>query len=108
VIAMGKSIRITFLVAAAVLPASVLSQGLASYEPQQRLRTSLESCRKTEFESGAYCVMKCAPDFRLDGASKKPRCVATKAGAKYDPPKPAYPAPPPAAPGGAKPSGGMG
>lgn len=106
-IAMKKTTQMAFLIAAAALPAAVLAQGMASYEPQQRLRTSLESCRKTEFESGAYCVMKCAPDFRLDASSKKPRCVATKAGAKYEPPRPAY-TPPPATPGGAKPSGGMG
>ncbi|MBK8322577.1 MAG: hypothetical protein IPL06_07480 [Betaproteobacteria bacterium] len=104
---MNKTMRVAFLAAAAALPVAVLAQGMASYEPQQRLRTSLESCRKTEFESGAYCVMKCAPDFRLDASSKKARCVATKAGATYEPPKPAY-TPPPATPGGAKPSGGMG
>ena len=92
------------LVSAVALPAAAYAQGgMASYEPQQRLRTSLESCRKTEFESGAYCVMKCAADFRLDASSKKPRCVATKAGARYEPPKPAYTPPKqpaaPAAPG---------
>lgn len=89
------------LFAAVAFPAAAHAQGgMASYEPQQRLRTSLESCRRTEFESGAYCVMKCAPDFRLDAASKKPRCVATKAGARYEPPKPAYTPPKqPPAPG---------
>jgi len=101
---MEKTIRIALLIAAAALPASVMAQGMASYEPQQRLRTSLESCRKSEFDSGAYCVMKCAPDFRLDASSKKPRCVATKAGAKYDPPKPAY-TPPAQQPGAPRPPG---
>jgi hypothetical protein len=88
---------------ALAIPLAGMAQGMASYEPQERLRTSLESCRKSEFESGAYCVMKCAPEFRLDAASKKPRCVATKAGARYDPPKPAYTPPP--QPAGPRPPG---
>ena len=81
------------------------AQGAASYEPSQRLRTSMETCRKSEFSSGAYCVQKCAPDFRLDASAKKPRCVATKAGARYEPPKPSY-TPPPAPPAGTKPPPG--
>ena len=76
-------------------PATALAQATASYEPQQRLRTSLETCRKSEVENGAYCVMKCAPDFRMDFSSKKPVCVATKPGARYEPPKPSYTPPPP-------------
>jgi len=96
-----QSIVFAGFVALLAVPFAASAQGMASYEPQQRLRTSLESCRKSEFESGAYCVMKCAPDFRLDASSKKPVCVATKAGARYEPPKPAY-TPPPAQPGAAK------
>lgn len=98
---MKRAILLAGLAAVILVPAAARAQGgMASYEPQQRLRTSLESCRKTEFESGAYCVMKCAADFRLDASSKKPRCVATKAGARYEPPKPAYTPPKqPAAPG---------
>jgi hypothetical protein len=94
---MKKTIVLSGLVAVLAAPLAAPAQGMASYEPQQRLRTSLETCRKTEFESGAYCVMKCAPDFRLDSSSKKPVCVATRAGAKYEPPRPAY-TPPPAQP----------
>jgi hypothetical protein len=99
--AMKKPIVLVGFVVALAVPLAAPAQGMASYEPQKRLRTSLESCRKTEFENGAYCVMKCAPDFRLDASAKKPTCVATKAGAKYEPPKPAY-TPPPAQPGAAK------
>jgi hypothetical protein len=98
---MKKTIVLSGLVAVLAAPLAAPAQGMASYEPQQRLRTSLETCRKTEFESGAYCVMKCAPDFRLDASAKKPTCVATRAGAIYEPPKPAY-TPPPAQPGAAK------
>lgn len=85
--------------------AGAWAQASASYEPSQRQRTSLETCRKTEFESGAFCVQKCAPDFRLDASSRKPRCVATKAGAHFEPPKPSY-TPPPAPPAGTKPPPG--
>jgi uncharacterized low-complexity protein len=93
--AMKKTIVFASFVAALAVPFAAPAQGTASYEPQQRLRTSLETCRKSEFENGAYCVMKCAPDFRLDASSKKPTCVATRAGAKYQPPTPAYTPPPP-------------
>jgi hypothetical protein len=103
VIAMKKPVVLAGFVLALAVPLAGMAQGMASYEPQQRLRTSLESCRKSEFDSGAYCVMKCAPDFRLDASSKKPRCVATKAGAKYDPPKPAYT--PPSQPARQRPPG---
>lgn len=92
---MKKTIALAGLAVALAGPLAALAQGGASYEPQQRLRTSLESCRKSEFENGAYCVMKCAPDFRLDASSKTPRCVATKAGATYEPPKPSYTPPQP-------------
>ena len=92
---MKKPIVLAGLVVFLGGPATALAQATASYEPQQRLRTSLETCRKSEVENGAYCVMKCAPDFRMDFASKKPVCLATKAGARYEPPKPAYTPPAP-------------
>ncbi len=98
---MKRTIALAGLAVALCGPLAALAQAMASYEPQQRLRTSLESCRKSEFESGAYCVMKCAPDFRLDASSKKPLCVATKAGARYEPPKPSY-TPPASQPGAPK------
>lgn len=92
---MSHRIFLTGLLVLATGPMTALAQGTASYEPQQRLRTSLETCRKSEVENGAYCVMKCAPDFRMDFSSKKPVCVATKPGARYEPPKPSYTPPPP-------------
>lgn len=92
---MKKTIVFAGFVAVLAVPLAAPAQATASYEPQQRLRTSLETCRKSEFENGAYCVMKCAPDFRLDTSSKKPVCVATRGGAKYEPPQPAYTPPPP-------------
>jgi hypothetical protein len=97
---MRKPVVVASLIALLAGPSAALAQGTASYEPQQRLRTSMETCMKSEFESGAYCVKRCAPDFRLDASSKKPRCVATKSGARYDPPKPAY-QPPARQPGAA-------
>lgn len=65
-------------------------QGMPTYEPQQRLRTPLDTCMKTEVLRGANCVRKCATDFRLDLSGSRPRCVGLKRDAKYDPQPPAY------------------
>jgi hypothetical protein len=53
-----------------------------SYQPSQRLRTALEVCMKDEMSEGAYCIKKCAANFRLDTQKRPPVCVATNASAK--------------------------
>ncbi len=102
--------RAAFLAAlvAAVLPTAALGQRNPSYEPQQRLRTSLDTCRKTEVMREAYCVQKCAPGFRMEGAGRKTRCVGLRADAKYEPPKPSYRPPAPDATRRKPAQGGMG
>ena len=66
------------------------------YEAFKRQR--LLNCMKDEIVWQAYCVKKCTADFRMDTSNNPPLCIATKADAKYDPPKPGYvtPAKPPA------------
>jgi hypothetical protein len=81
------------LAAALLLPCTA-GAALPEYEPQQRLRTALDTCLKDEVLQGAYCVRKCAPDFRMSAAGAKPRCVGLSEKSKYEPPKPQYkPAP---------------
>jgi len=91
--------RAALLLAAAVaagvpLAAAAQGRGLPSYEPQQRLRTALDTCTKSEVMRDAYCVKKCASGFRMELSGKKPMCIGLKADAKYEPPKPAYKPPP--------------
>ena len=74
--------------------AAVLAQNLPSYEPQQRLRTALDTCLKTEFMRGAYCMQKCDAGFRLDASGARPRCVGLSPGAKHQPKQPSYRPPP--------------
>lgn len=82
--------------AAFCLPPAALAQGsLPAYEPQQRLRTALDTCMKSEVMANAYCVKKCQAGFRMDMSGQKPRCIGLKPEAKYDPPKPAYQPPAP-------------
>ena len=94
--------RIPALAIAAVaagLPLAAAAQGsLPTYEPQQRLRTALDTCNNTEVMRNAYCVKKCAAGFRMDLSGPKPRCIGLKPDATYTPPKPSYqpPAPNPA------------
>jgi hypothetical protein len=95
--------------AAAFLPLPALAQArMPTYEPQQRLRTALDTCLKTEVMREAYCVKKCATGFRMDLSGKKPMCIGLKQDATYTPPKPSYQPPPPAAPGARPPAGGLG
>lgn len=83
---------------AAGLSLAAAAQGrMPSYEPQERLRTGLDTCLKNEVMRGAVCVRKCATGFRMDLSGRKARCIGLKADAKYDPPKPAN-RPPPGAP----------
>lgn len=102
--------RTALLLAAAALaaglaPAAAAQGGaMPSYEPQQRLRTALDTCNKSEFVRNAYCVRKCEAGFRMDLSGPKPRCVGLKPDAKYTPPAPSFkpgPAhrPPPNQPG---------
>lgn len=98
---MNRTLGAIALAAAGLwLAPAALAQGGASYEPQQRLRTALDACLRTEVQRGAYCVRKCAAEFRLDLSGARPRCLATKPNASYEPPKPGYrpPAPRPGAP----------
>jgi hypothetical protein len=87
------------LAAAGSLPPAAMAQGsLPSYEPQQRLRTALDTCTKSEVMKDAYCVKKCQEGFRMDMSGQKPRCVGLKPDAKYTPPKPGYQPPAPNTP----------
>jgi hypothetical protein len=83
-----------FVMGALLAASMALPQARAQqrFEPSQRLRL-LEGCMKDEAMNGAYCVKKCPADFRLDFSAKAPVCVATKADAKYTPPKPEYETP---------------
>lgn len=93
------------VVAAGLAPAAAAQGGgMPSYEPQQRLRTALDTCNKSEVVRNAYCVKKCEDGFRMDLSGPKPRCVGLRPDAKYTPPVPAFkpgPAhrPPPNQPG---------
>jgi len=77
------------------LAAAAQGKGLPSYAPQQRLRTALDTCTKSEVMRDAYCVKKCAAGFRMELSGKKPMCIGLKADATYTPPKPAYQPPKP-------------
>ena len=74
------------VLAAGLAPAAGAQGRMPTYEPQQRLRTALDVCGKNEVMRGAYCVRKCAADFRMDLAAKPPKCVGLKADATYTPP----------------------
>jgi hypothetical protein len=65
---------------AGALPA--FAQSGVSYQPSQRVRTALETCMKDEVSEGAYCIKKCAANFRLDAQKRPPVCVATNAAAR--------------------------
>jgi hypothetical protein len=86
---MKMIVRATLVALAAGLPAAAAAQ-MPSYEPQQRMRTGLDTCMKTEVMKDAWCIRRCAPDFRMDFSGPKPRCIGTKRDARYDPPRPGY------------------
>jgi hypothetical protein len=69
-----------FTVALGAAPA--FAQSGVSYQPSQRVRTALETCMKDEVSEGAYCIKKCAANFRLDAQKRPPVCIATNAAAK--------------------------
>jgi hypothetical protein len=79
---------------AALLPLAASAQ--ATYEPQRRLRTPLDTCMQTEVMQEAWCVRKCQSNFRMEMQGGKARCIATKADAKFVPPEPEFK--PPASP----------
>ncbi len=84
------------LAAASSLAPVAMAQGsLPTYEPQQRLRSALDTCTKSEVMRNAYCVKKCQDGFRMDLSGPKPRCIGLKPDAKYTPPAPAYQPPAP-------------
>lgn len=87
-----KQTSILLCVAAlAALPFAAGAQGnMPTYEPQQRQRTALDSCMKTEVMREAYCVKKCEAGFRMDLSGPRPRCIGLKSDAKYTPPQPGY------------------
>ena len=88
---MKRATSLAILTAAGLaFAAAAQAQGLPSYEPQQRLRTALDSCLRTEVMQGAYCVQKCAAGFRMNVAGGKTTCVGLGAASKYEPKKPAY------------------
>ena len=87
----GRLVAWAALAAAAWLPPLAGAQGrMPTYEPQQRLRTALDTCLKTEVMREAYCVKKCASGFRMDLSGPKALCIGLKADATYTPPKPSY------------------
>ena len=57
------------------------AQGV-TYQPSQRTRTGMETCMKDEVSEGAFCIKKCAANFRLDAQKRPPVCIATSAAAK--------------------------
>jgi hypothetical protein len=87
------ALAVTVAGLAAMPPALAQPQKVTHYEPSQRLRTGIESCMKDEVMNGANCVKKCQAGFRLDVTSRPPLCIATQAGATYNPPKPGYETP---------------
>ena len=105
----GRAFAFAALALAAGIPLGASAQGgsMPSYEPQQRLRTALDTCMKNEVMRNAVCLRKCESGFRMDFAGPRPRCVGLKADAKYTPPKPAY-RPPAPNPNWKAPAGGMG
>jgi uncharacterized low-complexity protein len=98
VIAMTRATLTIGLAAAGLALAAAAQAQKPTYVPQQRLRTALDTCLKTEVSRGAYCVQKCAAGFRMESAGGKPKCVGLSAGSKYEPPKPNYTPPAPGAP----------
>ncbi|MBL0142684.1 MAG: hypothetical protein IPP91_11430 [Betaproteobacteria bacterium] len=83
------------LPAAAGLALAAAVQGaMPEYEPQQRLRTALDTCLKTEVMKGAYCVRQCGAGFKMDMSGTKPKCVGLTSGARYKPPEPQFKPPP--------------
>ena len=72
------------------LAAAAQGKGLPTYEPQQRLRSALDTCTKSEVMRDAYCVKKCAAGFRMELAGRKPMCIGLKPDATYTPPRPSY------------------
>ena len=108
--ARGRAFAIVILAGAAGLAPAAGAQGrsLPTYEPQQRARTGLDTCLKTEVMRNAACVRKCESGFRMDLSGTRPRCIGLKPDAKYTPPPPSY-QPAPADPSRKRPAqGGMG
>ncbi len=104
-----RSVLLAVAAVAAGFPLAAATQGkgMPAYEPQQRLRTALDACSRSEVMRNAYCVKKCATGFRMDLSGPRPRCIGLKPDAKYTPPEPAY-KPPPPNPARKSPSEGMG
>jgi hypothetical protein len=75
---------------AALPPALAQDKRVTHYEPNRRAKVGIETCMKDEVLTGAYCVRKCQPDFRMDLTSKPPLCIATRPNAKFEPVKPGY------------------
>ena len=86
---------VSLAVAAGMPPGAAAQGSLPSYEPQQRRRTALDTCSKSEVVRDAVCVKKCETGFRMDVSGPRPRCIGLKPDAKYSPPKPAYQPPAP-------------
>ena len=89
---MKRTLAILVLTAAAGLPLPAAAQGpkMPEYEPSRRQRTALDTCMKTEVMREAWCVKKCAADFRMESSGSNPRCIGTKPDAKVPPPPEPY------------------
>lgn len=109
--AMGLGLR--FLPAAVALAAAVAWPAAAQqaapvrvYEANWRERAGMLTCMKGETMYKSTCVKPCQDGFRLDLESKPPKCIATRADAKYvPPPPPQFQTPEKSAPRG-RPEGG--
>ena len=76
------------------------------YEANWRERAGMLTCMKGETLHKSMCVKPCQDGFRLDLESRPPKCIATRADAKYvPPPPPQFQTPEKAAPRG-RPEGG--
>jgi len=95
-----RAILAGLLLAGLAAQPPALAQGQGGQQAQKRVtyyeafkRQRLLSCMKDEVVWQAYCVKKCMQDFRMDLTNTPPLCIATKADAKFDPPKPGYTTP---------------
>src|SRR5437879_6159355 len=73
--------------AAAMPPALAQTQPKRVQYYEAFKRQKLLDCMADEVTWKASCLKKCMQDFRMDLTNDPPICIATKADAKFDPPK---------------------
>lgn len=72
---------------AALPPALAQTQAKRVQYYEAFKRQKLLNCMADEIAWKASCLKKCMPDFRMDLTNDPPICIATRADAKFDPPK---------------------